>query len=241
MPGGLRRHPGLQILHLVGYNTFTVVSRLLSQLSSRYDRDGAFPFQCFLFSQCDRVEEVDWAALPDTVLDCAGLHPLLLRTGAVPRPGPHQLPPHTGGLRRHLVLPLGPPVVTVLCRYCFPDVGLGEPVPAGTKCIWQCPGQSLYHHCDNGEWSARPGSTRCMCQKIGTRHQGEVVCFPPVSMAEPVTSGTYCLHTCHGHTKTEMMCEHSLWSNSPASLSCEGGNQTRPPVGRSLKLEQVVS
>ena len=30
-------------------------------------------------------------------------------------------------------------------RYCFPDTRIGQPVAAGTKCIWQCPGQSSYH------------------------------------------------------------------------------------------------
>ena len=29
----------------------------------------------------------------------------------------------------------------------------------------------------------------------------QVLCHPPVSMSEAVTSGTYCLHTCHGHPK----------------------------------------
>ena len=29
----------------------------------------------------------------------------------------------------------------------------------------------------------------------------QVVCHPPVSMTEAVSSGTYCLHTCHGHPK----------------------------------------
>ena len=29
----------------------------------------------------------------------------------------------------------------------------------------------------------------------------QVVCHPPVSMTEAVPSGTYCLHTCHGHPK----------------------------------------
>ena len=32
-----------------------------------------------------------------------------------------------------------------LTRYCFPDTRIGQPVAAGTKCIWQCPGQSSYH------------------------------------------------------------------------------------------------
>ena len=63
-----------------------------------------------------------------------------------------------------------------------------------------------------------------MCQALGSGHPGEVLCFPPVRPGQAVTSGTYCLHTCHGHTKTEMMCQHSLWSTSPDSLSCEGKN-----------------
>ena len=65
-----------------------------------------------------------------------------------------------------------------------------------------------------------------MCNRIGERHPGEVLCHPPVSMSSPVPSGTYCLHTCHGHTKTEMVCQHSLWSADPAQLSCEGNNGT---------------
>ena len=55
-----------------------------------------------------------------------------------------------------------------------------------------------------------------MCHDIGLEHDGEVaaewkplmstfvpqvVCHPPVSMTEAVPSGTYCLHTCHGHPK----------------------------------------
>ena len=58
-----------------------------------------------------------------------------------------------------------------------------------------------------------------MCHNIGVEHEGEVaekpdflfpggltpdfqvVCHPPVSMTEAVSSGTYCLHTCHGHPK----------------------------------------
>ena len=55
-----------------------------------------------------------------------------------------------------------------------------------------------------------------MCHNIGHEHEGEVtkknpischplscqvVCHPPVSMTEAVSSGTYCLHTCHGHPK----------------------------------------
>ena len=32
-----------------------------------------------------------------------------------------------------------------MTRYCFPDTRIGQPVAAGTKCIWQCPGQSSYH------------------------------------------------------------------------------------------------
>ena len=57
-------------------------------------------------------------------------------------------------------------------------------------------------------------------------------------------SGTYCLHTCHGHTKTEMMCQHSLWSTDPASLSCEGTNTSAPlrqvePRGKSLQLGEA--
>ena len=115
------------------------------------------------------------------------------------------------------------------------------------RCIWQCPGQSLYHQCEAGQWSERPGVTRCLCPRIGEAHQGEVLCHPPVNMAAAVPSGTYCLHTCHGHTKTEMMCQHSLWSTSPASLSCEGTNSSSSPAplrsisprGKSLQLSQA--
>ena len=92
------------------------------------------------------------------------------------------------------------------------------------RCIWQCPGQSLYHQCEGGQWSQEPGVTRCMCHKIGVGHPGDILCYPPVSPGSPVPSGTYCLHTCHGHTKNEMMCQHSLWSTSPNELSCEGNN-----------------
>ena len=89
--------------------------------------------------------------------------------------------------------------------------------------------------------------TRCLCPRIGEAHQGEVLCHPPVDMAAAVPSGTYCLHTCHGHTKTEMMCQHSLWSTSPASLSCEGTNSSSAPAplrtisprGKSLQLSQA--
>ena len=87
--------------------------------------------------------------------------------------------------------------------------------------------------------------TRCLCNRIGENHQGEVLCHPPVSMSAPVSSGTYCLHTCHGHTKTEMMCQHSLWSTDPASLSCEGTNQTASaplirPRGKSLQHSEAT-
>ena len=85
-----------------------------------------------------------------------------------------------------------------------------------------------------------------MCPRIGDQHQGDVLCHPPVSMTAAVSSGTYCLHTCHGHTKTEMMCQHSLWSTSPASLSCEGTNSSAPaplrsisPRGKSLQLSEA--
>ncbi len=42
------------------------------------------------------------------------------------------------------------------------------------RCIWQCPGQSSYHECHNGKWNNEPGQARCMCHKIGTKHQGQV-------------------------------------------------------------------
>ena len=31
---------------------------------------------------------------------------------------------------------------------------------ACVRCIWQCPGQSLYHQCEAGKWSDQPGQTR---------------------------------------------------------------------------------
>jgi len=173
-----------------------------------YDRDGAFPFTCFLYSTCDQEE-----------LDCEHCYS---GPGVCRDPGKTSCSPimeDYGGT-----------------WYCFPDVGLNQPVPHGTKCIWQCPGQSLYHQCDNGAWSERPGKTRCMCQKIGLEHQGEILCHPPHRMTEAVTSGTYCLHTCHGHPKTEMMCEHSLWSNNPAELTCEGNQTASFTKAKSLEM-----
>lgn len=80
-----------------------------------------------------------------------------------------------------------------------------------------------------------------MCSRIGERHPGEVLCHPPVSMSEPVTSGTYCLHTCHGHTKTEMVCQHSVWSTPPAELSCEGNNRTTFSQLRGKSLETAFT
>ena len=111
------------------------------------------------------------------------------------------------------------------------------------RCIWQCPGRSLYHECEGGQWSEEPGLTRCMCPKLGSSHPGEVLCHPPVGPEEAVASGTYCLHTCHGHTKTEMMCQHSLWSTSPDTLTCEGSNATSFANlrGKSLDMDTQVN
>jgi len=173
-----------------------------------YDRDGAFPFTCFLYSTCNQEEE-----------DCEHCYS---GPGICKAPGRTNCSPINedyGGT-----------------WYCFPDVGLNQPVPHGTKCIWQCPGQSLYHQCDNGVWTEPPGKTRCMCQKIGLEHQGEILCHPPHRMSDAVTSGTYCLHTCHGHPKTEMMCEHSLWSNNPAELTCEGNQTASFSKAKSLEM-----
>ena len=96
----------------------------------------------------------------------------------------------------------------------------------------------MYHHCEAGQWSEEPGLTRCMCESLGSSHQGDVLCHPPVAPGEAVASGTYCLHTCHGHTKTEMMCQHSLWSHHPDSLTCESsGNLTDFAAFRGKSLE----
>ena len=69
-----------------------------------YDRDGAFPFQCFLYSDCSAREE-----------DCQHCY-----TGpGVCRPVSPSCSPireDYGGT-----------------WYCFPDIGLNQPVPSGTK------------------------------------------------------------------------------------------------------------
>ena len=69
-----------------------------------YDRDGAFPFQCFLYRECEAREE-----------DCQHCY-----TGpGVCRPSSPSCSPireDYGGT-----------------WYCFPDIGLNQPVPTGTK------------------------------------------------------------------------------------------------------------
>ena len=67
-----------------------------------------------------------------------------------------------------------------------------------------------------------------------------MLCHPPVSMSEGVPSGTYCLHTCHGHPKvTDWPPQCTIyrpWSGLPAKISppfCGGSDQnlTQPMSG----------
>jgi len=67
------------------------------------------------------------------------------------------------------------------------------------------------------------------------------LCYPQHTMDEAVTSGTYCLHTCHGHPKTEMICDHSLWSNSPTELSCHASSGNKSQNFDILNLGSRVS
>jgi hypothetical protein len=48
----------------------------------------------------------------------------------------------------------------------------------------------------------------------------QVLCYPPVSMTDAVASGTYCLHTCHGHPKVNNFIYSSLKKIADSCCVC---------------------
>ena len=72
----------------------------------------------------------------------------------------------------------------------------------------------------------------------------QVVCHPPVSMTEAVSSGTYCLHTCHGHPKVNCKAINNKgFQSGPSGIRIETrmtsrGDQSkrRPPGSESRVL-----
>ena len=111
-------------------------------VAPRYDRDGAFPFQCFLYSDCGQVEEdcdhcYSGPGQTQTYTQIIGN----MQSTGVCRPASSNncspLKEDFGEINVYLFSMIQECEFIKFDSggtwYCFPDIGLNQPVPAGTK------------------------------------------------------------------------------------------------------------
>ena len=162
-----------------------------------YDKKGAFPFTCYLYSKCQSINK--------HCQDCYS--------------GPRDCNPSNKNCPA-IETDFGG------TWFCFPEVpSISDPVSHGSRCIFKCPLHITYHVCHDGQWSRSPGEKKCHCDAIGLRNEerdGSILCWPPnESQKSFARAGTYCIHTCHGHPKHELTCHHGSWSLNPNDLTCQ--------------------